>query len=148
MSRAVSATLLVLLLAACEEGEVRPEDTDGTGPITCEDAIEDVSLTFDGVVRRANGDVAVGATVTLQDVVARPVLDFGTATTDNAGRYTLVATGITWWPDCSALFTDYELIATLDNAEGTRDVNFQIFTALENDAQRVDLMERPVTLDR
>lgn len=148
MSRALFPALLVLMLAGCEEGEVRPEDTDGTGPITCADALEDIALTFDGVVRRPNGDVVVGATVTLQDVAARPVLDFGTATTDNEGRYTLVATGITWWPDCSALFTDYELLATLDNAVGNRDVNFQIFTALEDDTQRVDLMERPVTLDR
>lgn len=142
------ACLLLLLLAACEPKEVLPDrtDTDDTTFGECAAPVPGYTLTFTGTVVDGEGKPARNTTLVLENR-SPPAEDFGTATTDRDGRFTLVADNITNWPGCWLVVLDFWLVAESDAGTVERDVNRQMYTAIGADESTIDLTDRPLVLE-
>ncbi|MCB9663166.1 MAG: hypothetical protein H6732_03565 [Alphaproteobacteria bacterium] len=138
--------VLLVLLAGCEPGEVRPVfDTDDSGGSVCPASVPGLSFTLGGRVLEG-ATPRQGATVRLEDRSARPVTVFGTATSGADGRFQLQATDVVGWPECWNLLTEHYVVATLDSLEGEVFVNKELSEATRDDEDVIDLTSRPVLL--
>lgn len=138
--------VLLVILAACEPGETRPDfDTDDSGGSVCPPSVEGLAFRIDGVVRAGATPVS-GAEVRLEDRSARPVITFGTTTSGADGTFRLEATDVVGWPECWNLLTDHWVVARTADAEGEVFVNKELSEATRAERTVIDLTKRPVLL--
>jgi hypothetical protein len=129
-------------------GDTQTGDTDTeTNGGACGDfTYPDVTIL--GGVMTPGGDPAVGAQVWLEE----RNFDFedtvyGTATTDEKGRFELLATQIVAPEGCWGTLVDYNLMATLNDASAEDEVNTVLFQAVAGGTFVADITTFPLQLE-
>lgn len=140
---------VALFAAACEPKEVIPDrtDTDSSTGSECGAPVHGITLTFVGVVQDSAGKAVKNASLALEDRSIPPADELGTAKSGADGTFTLVANDITDLPGCWLTALDYTLVVDSPAGAVERFVNREMYTALQDGVDTVDLMSRPLVVE-
>ncbi len=141
--------MILLCAAACEPKEVIPDrtDTDSSTGSECGAPVNGLTLTFVGVVQDSAGKAVKNATLALEDRSIPPADELGTAKSAADGTFTLVASDITDLPGCWLTALDYTLVVEATAGSVERFVNREMYTALHDGVDTVDLTSRPLVIE-
>jgi hypothetical protein len=126
---------------------VDTNDTQTTEPSgACGDPIQ-YNLTVIGTVTSGPGQYAPGAHVVLEDRGWEPGTILGEGVTDNKGVFTLDVVGLTSLENCWGTVLDYVLEADKGVFYGERDINSNLFNAIEDGSLVADMSAFPLEME-
>ncbi len=105
------------------------------------------AVTLGGTVLGRDGNPAVGAEVWVEDRGWEPGTILGQATTDAYGAFEVSLAEVTSVEDCWATLLDYVLVGTLPGQRGEKDINIELFNAIDGETFEADLGAFPLRLE-
>jgi hypothetical protein len=143
--------LLAMLLLGCSEDEAPPETNEDPGPPESQcgevfDGEDGYDVTIDGAVS-IGGAPAEGVAVDLVEMNWERGRVFGSGLSDAGGLFTIDGINLTVVEDCWGTAIDYKIMASLDPLEAERDVNSQLFNAINDGSLATDISGIPIELE-
>ena len=135
---------IIVFLMGCGTDSEAPEDTSGDGACG---AVSEHTMVVTGRVQGTDGEFLGAADIRLEDRGWEPGTVLGETTTDGDGSFELPDLEITGVEGCWGILLDYVLVAELEGLTGEKEINHQLFNAIEDGSLAVDVSAFPIMIE-